>query len=62
VGQQDGEVRSRTPQNFVEHLVGGLNLGADPDHLFQFAVGGSQALQERRRLGPIAIAGDRTEE
>src|SRR5208283_3448203 len=60
VGQQDGEVRGRPPQNFIEHLVGGINLGADPDHLLQFAVGGSQALQEwRRRLGPIAIAGDR---
>ena len=43
VGQQDGEVRGRPPQNFVEHLVGGINLGADPDHLLQFAVGGSQA-------------------
>jgi hypothetical protein len=63
VGHQDGKVRGRTPQNFIEHLIGGFDLGADPDHLLQFAVGVAQALQEwQRRLGRIAIAGDRTVE
>src|SRR5580700_1828521 len=62
LSQQDCEVRSRTPQHYIEHLIGGFDLRADPDYLLQFAVGPSQAFQEWRRPGLLSIAGNRTVE